>query len=267
MNFLDVLAKKTVAERALAYAAKVRELATEETGLTEWLYLNSRKGIRRRSSRALTVDSSVAFLSGSSRSISGGFFASIGRKAGVKKDRPLAPASPNKLISSRQTPQPRPVKLGTTPTLPGGPRAPARYAQRAHSVAFNTPEPPRPESQPLSMSLVKLWNRRKPLIAGKDVLAGYPAALKAPEVRFTDGGTGNKLSSREMVYPVCIGASRDLSAQRCCPSIPSTSFSAFSEMLPVLRAGRCCVIIAVDCAGHTFERLLSGYEWAFTEPE
>jgi hypothetical protein len=45
MNFLDVLAKRTAAERALAYAAKIRELGTEETGLTEWLYLNSRKGV------------------------------------------------------------------------------------------------------------------------------------------------------------------------------------------------------------------------------
>ncbi|KAF8491414.1 hypothetical protein JB92DRAFT_3128359 [Gautieria morchelliformis] len=279
MNFLDVLAKKTAAERALAYAAKVRELSTEETGLTEWLYLNSRKGmsssgfpypsgesppsdrreaspatvpstaptsrafakqprhlsrnsmasevtfpirqdsytatdlsprppaelssptslsptlpypslahgvgIRRRSSRTLTVDSSVASLSGSSRSIGGGFFASIGRKASVKKDRPLAPASPTKLMSSRQTPQPRPVKLGTAPTLPGGPRAPARYAQRAHSVVFNTPEPPRPESQPLSMSprqtveSTEAFGRQLGKLADllpqadKDVLAGY----------------------------------------------------------------------------------------------
>jgi hypothetical protein len=44
MDFQDVLAKKSAAERALAYAAKIRELASEETGLTDWLALNARKG-------------------------------------------------------------------------------------------------------------------------------------------------------------------------------------------------------------------------------
>jgi hypothetical protein len=141
-------------------------------------------GVRRRSSRTLTVDSSVASLSGSSKSIGGGFFASIGRKASVKKDRPLAPASPTKSASSRQPSQLRPVKLGTAPTLPGGPRAPARYAQRAHSVLFSSPEPPRPDEQPPSVSRqavdsTEAFDRQLGKLADllpqadKDVLAGY----------------------------------------------------------------------------------------------
>lgn len=45
MNFQDILAKKSAAERALAYAAKIRDLANEETGLRDWLALNGRRGI------------------------------------------------------------------------------------------------------------------------------------------------------------------------------------------------------------------------------
>ena len=268
MNFQDVLLKKSAADRALAYAAKIRELATEETGLRDWLYLslNVKKGnvfftlshsqvlkflserrmappttapstsapsraftkqprhlsrnsmasevtfpirqdsytatdlsprptlevspptspvtvlpypslahgvgIRKRSSRTFTVDSGVtSSLSTSSRSIGGGFFASIGRKASIKKDKGgifLPPVSPGKLISSRHPlqqqsqplPQPRAIKLGAPPTLPGGPRAPARYAQRTQSVLFasstaaTAPEAsgPRAEGQALSVS-------------------------------------------------------------------------------------------------------------------
>ena len=44
MNFSDILAKKTPGDRALAYATKIRELSTEQSGLKEWL-LSVRKGM------------------------------------------------------------------------------------------------------------------------------------------------------------------------------------------------------------------------------
>lgn len=76
---------------------------------------------------------------GSGKSSGGGFFASIGRKTSVKKDRPVISGSqPNKLLSKRQqaiaTPAPRPVQINAAPSLPGGPRAPPGRVQRAQSV-------------------------------------------------------------------------------------------------------------------------------------
>ena len=72
-------------------------------------------GIWKHASRTFALDSSVASLSASSRSLGGGFFASIGRKASMKKDHPLPSAAPIKLMPSRQAsqpPQPQPIKLG-----------------------------------------------------------------------------------------------------------------------------------------------------------
>ncbi|KAL5487812.1 hypothetical protein ACEPAI_5920 [Sanghuangporus weigelae] len=84
--------------------------------------------------------------SGKSSSGGGGFFASIGRKASVKKDRPTLPGSqPNKLLSKRQqalpTPAPRPVQISVAPSLPGGPRAPPGRIQRAQSVIAPKAQP------------------------------------------------------------------------------------------------------------------------------
>ena len=145
-------------------------------------------GIRKRASRTFALDSSVASLSASSRSLGGGFFASIGRKASMKKDRPSPSAAPTKLMPSRQAPQPpqpRPIKLGAQPTLPGGPRALVRSAQRAQSVVFNSPEPSRPEGQVLSMPVRPAVESKAAFDvqvqklsdllphANKDILTGY----------------------------------------------------------------------------------------------
>ena len=74
----------------------------------------------------------------------GGFFSSIGRKTSIKRDRPLGTGTslgqPNKLLSKRSqqaAPQPRPVQISASPSLPGGPRAPPGRAPpvaRAQSV-------------------------------------------------------------------------------------------------------------------------------------
>lgn len=143
-------------------------------------------GIRKRSSRSFTIDSSVTSPSGSSRSLGAGFFASIGRKTSMKKDRSLPTSSPNKLVPSRQAPQPpqpRPVKLGTPPTLPGGPRAPARSAQRAQSVVFQSPQPLRTDglsisARPAGESTATIDLQVEKLSdllphASKEILAGY----------------------------------------------------------------------------------------------
>lgn len=94
------------------------------------------------SSRSLGLGSpSVRSTSTRSGGGGGGFFASIGRKTSTKRER-CADAPPNKLISKRAfggapppaAPEPRPVQLSVTPSLPGGPRAPPGRVQRAQSV-------------------------------------------------------------------------------------------------------------------------------------
>lgn len=73
---------------------------------------------------------SIASSSSTGKS-SGGFFATISRKASMKKTNgpplPLAPqpSIANRLMSRRGTqalPQPRPIMIGAAPTIPGGPR-------------------------------------------------------------------------------------------------------------------------------------------------
>ena len=145
-------------------------------------------GIWKRTSHTFTLDSSVASLSTSSRSLGGGFFASIGRKASMKKDRPLPSAAPTKLMPSWQAPQPpqpQLIKLGAQPTFPGGPQALVQSAQCAQSVIFNSPEPSQPEGQVLSMPAHPAVESKAAFDiqvqklsdllphANKDILAGY----------------------------------------------------------------------------------------------
>ncbi|KAL5508018.1 hypothetical protein ACEPAH_5636 [Sanghuangporus vaninii] len=100
----------------------------------------------RLGASASTRSNASSLGSGKSSSGGGGFFASIGRKASVKKDRPTLPGSqPNKLLSKRQqalpTPAPRPVQINMAPSLPGGPRAPPGRMQRAQSVIAPKAQP------------------------------------------------------------------------------------------------------------------------------
>ncbi|TDL29455.1 hypothetical protein BD410DRAFT_892746 [Rickenella mellea] len=70
---------------------------------------------------------------------SGGFFASIGRKASIKREKTILNTPPTaKLLRSRSPPPPtppRPVNITTIPTIPGGPRAPPSRPQRPQSIA------------------------------------------------------------------------------------------------------------------------------------
>ncbi|KAL5527621.1 hypothetical protein ACEPAG_6422 [Sanghuangporus baumii] len=100
----------------------------------------------RLGASASTRSNASSLGSGKSSGGGGGFFASIGRKASVKKDRPTLPGSqPNKLLSKRQqalpTPAPRAVQINAAPSLPGGPRAPPGRIQRAQSVIAPKAQP------------------------------------------------------------------------------------------------------------------------------
>ncbi len=86
----------------------------------------------------------------SKSSIGVGFFASIGRKSSMRREKSSAStAGPiaSKLLMRRNPtlppPTPRPVQIVATPSLPGGPRAPPNRMQRAQSVIApaRTPAP------------------------------------------------------------------------------------------------------------------------------
>lgn len=95
---------------------------------------------------------SVPSTLSSSKSIGGGFFASIGRKASMKRERsgPTSPSYGAKLLSHRsptELPMPRTVKISSAPSVPGGPRAIPGRAQRTQSV-LATSHASKPTSQP-----------------------------------------------------------------------------------------------------------------------
>ncbi|KAL5530183.1 hypothetical protein ACEPAF_6440 [Sanghuangporus sanghuang] len=119
----------------------------------------------RLGASASTRSNAPSLGSGKSSS-GGGFFASIGRKASVKKDRPTLPGSqPNKLLSKRQqalpTPAPRPVQINVAPSLPGGPRAPPGRIQRAQSVIAPKAQPVESDTETSRRMLIK----RSPSVA------------------------------------------------------------------------------------------------------
>lgn len=108
-------------------------------------------GIRRRGSKNFSVDSPfLVSPTQSSRTLGGGFFASIGRKASLRKDRTLPlPVSPTKQSHTllqplqqhqqhqQQQQNSRVIKLEHAPTLPGGPRAPPRSAHRSSTLIYS----------------------------------------------------------------------------------------------------------------------------------
>ncbi|KIJ70345.1 hypothetical protein HYDPIDRAFT_35739 [Hydnomerulius pinastri MD-312] len=84
------------------------------------------------STRSIVSPSSAAKSPGS-------FFASLGRKTSLKKEKgaPLTPPSPAKVLSKsppRTEPTPRPVNIPIAPSVPGGPRAPPNRIQRSQTI-------------------------------------------------------------------------------------------------------------------------------------
>ena len=72
----------------------------------------------------------------------GGVFASIGRKASLRRQQSIADNSPPKLLGRRQPtvpPNPRSIQINSTPTVLGGPRAPPGRVVRSQSTVAHPP--------------------------------------------------------------------------------------------------------------------------------
>jgi len=88
-----------------------------------------------------------------SKGTAAGFFASLGRKTSVKKDRPaLSAVSPTRMLSKRNpalstTNRPHPVQVSTAPLVPGGPRAAPGRIQRSQTFSA-AGSPPKAEPMP-----------------------------------------------------------------------------------------------------------------------
>jgi hypothetical protein len=75
-----------------------------------------------------------------------GFFASLGRKASLKKDKPGSlsnGSSPStakiRSKSPSSHPNPRPINIPNNPSVPGGPRAPPNRAARSQTIMISSP--------------------------------------------------------------------------------------------------------------------------------
>lgn len=102
-----------------------------------------------------SIKSGPSALVSTTKSLRGNFFSSIGRKTSVKKDRTLSPttsSSGNVLTRSPASTASRLVKVNTTPSIPGGPRAIPNRIQRAQSVIANSPLKSPVHGTPLQIS-------------------------------------------------------------------------------------------------------------------
>ena len=107
------------------------------------LVANARSGPSRASTMIATpsTSSSRSAVSPSVAKSPGSFFASLGRRASIKKEKPLTPPSPAKRLSRSppkngiEQPSPRPTNLPlVAPSVPGGPRAPPNRMQRSQTI-------------------------------------------------------------------------------------------------------------------------------------
>jgi hypothetical protein len=103
--------------------------------------------VRSLSSANPSVMRSLGTTNGSSKT--GGFFASLGRKASVKKERNNSVTSNSQASplgkSLTKTPLKnavsRPINIVTAPSIPGGPRAVPHRAQRSRTIMISSPSP------------------------------------------------------------------------------------------------------------------------------
>ncbi|KAG2043111.1 hypothetical protein BDR03DRAFT_853024 [Suillus americanus] len=108
---------------------------------------------RNGTNRASTIIASSSSSSGRSLTSStslnkspGSFFASLGRKTSLKKDKGVALISPviGRALSKsppRQEPNPRPMTIPNSPSVPGGPRAPPNRMQRSQTIVLSPQSP------------------------------------------------------------------------------------------------------------------------------
>lgn len=89
-----------------------------------------------------------------------GFFASIGRRASLRKGAMSPPASPSRVLKKAQhisppPPPSRPIQMNSTPTVRGGPRAPPHRMSRSQTISVAPAPPQVPEAdlpQPVTLS-------------------------------------------------------------------------------------------------------------------
>lgn len=109
-----------------------------------------RNGLNRASTMIASSSSSSGRSLTSSTSLNkspGSFFASLGRKTSIKKDKGVALIAPviGRALSKsppRQEPNPRPVTIPNSPSVPGGPRAPPNRMQRSQTIVLSPQSPP-----------------------------------------------------------------------------------------------------------------------------
>lgn len=123
------------------------------------IILTSLAGSPSRSANMLQSNArtyQVPLSSGTSRTGTG-FFASIGRKASLKKDRGLTMSSVSPRVLTKRLPTsntPRPVQMHNSPSIPGGPRAAPGRVTRSQtiSVAPSGPVAHLQEQQPTKLT-------------------------------------------------------------------------------------------------------------------
>lgn len=133
----------------------------------------------------------VPLSSGNGRSATG-FFASIGRKASLKKDRgpglAFTPASPSRVLSKRSpatTGAPlRPIQSNHLPTIPGGPRAVPGRVARSQTISI-APAPieniaPAPAHTKLSRTETNGTMHRRSMSARRNSLFHRSITISAP---------------------------------------------------------------------------------------
>ncbi|KAF9495759.1 hypothetical protein BDN71DRAFT_1447214 [Pleurotus eryngii] len=127
-----------------------------------------------RSSTMISAAPSSLRSMASPQSARTGFFASLGRRASLKKERPLPHTilthSTNKLMKpGPASPHPRPVNLSNNPSVPGGPRAPPNRMTRA-STMMVAPMTAQPSSS--SETRPSSFERGAPMKRGSTMIHG-----------------------------------------------------------------------------------------------
>ncbi|KAJ7591349.1 hypothetical protein C8J56DRAFT_825421 [Mycena floridula] len=85
----------------------------------------------------LPPSAAMRLLGSGTPSKTGNFFASLGRKASIRKDRTLG--APNATPPTRLTKNPPTPARITNPTVPGGPRAPTNRMLRSQTIMLSSP--------------------------------------------------------------------------------------------------------------------------------
>ncbi|KAG0705413.1 hypothetical protein DFH29DRAFT_276508 [Suillus ampliporus] len=122
---------------------------------------------RNGPNRASTIMASSSSSSGrsltsptSSNKSPGSFFASLGRKTSLKKDKGMGSIAPviGRVLSKsppRPEPNPRPVTIPSAPSVPGGPRAPPNRMQRSQTIVISPQSSPNGSAHHRSSTVVQ----------------------------------------------------------------------------------------------------------------